>query len=312
LKIITVTLNPCIDMAFYVNTIKLGALNRAQNCVSSVGSKGINVSRVLKMLGDQTIAIAFAGGIDGDRLSAYLDIENIEYEFVKTAANVRTNVKIIEDNGIYTEFNQSGGPINADEKEKMLKQIYKASADADVLFLGGSVPPGVDKDIYAEIIKEVKKTAPHLKVILDCDGEALEKGLKEKPALIKPNQYELSTLCGKTVETVEEIEKESLKIYEKYNTAVLATMGADGAVYTGEEGTFKVKAPKIKAKSAAGAGDTFLSAFLHYKWKRTNDGEKNPQKIVENALIFAASAAAAKVEKEGTDIPTVDEMKKYI
>ena len=51
--------------------------------------------------------------------------------------------------------------------------------------MGGSLPPGVDADIYAQLIDRIQQAGAH--AILDSSGEALLQGCKACPTLVKPN-----------------------------------------------------------------------------------------------------------------------------
>ena len=83
---------------------------------------------------------------------------------------------------------------------------------------------------------------------------------------------------------------------------ILCTLGKKGAVFAGQDGLYTVTSPVVDAKSFAGAGDSFLAAFLY---KRELTGS------VPDALRFASSAAAVKVTLEGTVFPEREDMERY-
>ena len=297
MRIATLTLNPCIDKAYYCEDIEINRLNRAVKTTVSVGSKGINVSRVLKLFGVDAPAYCFLGGAAG-KLAA--ELMNVSCVPVFTQAETRMNIKLIDTkNDTFTEINENGGPIEPSELSEMLERL-DAISEPDILSLGGSIPAGVTKTVYADIIRLMK--GKNIRCTLDCDGEALKYGIEQRPYLIKPNRYELETFTGLRYTSLKDTGAACMGIYEKYGCIVLNTLGADGAIIACPDGLFHVSAPKVTAIGFAGAGDTFLAAFLH---NSLNGGG------VKESMALAASAAAAKVTVEGTEMPPPERLAEY-
>ena len=203
MKAATLTLNPCLDKTMYFSSeFKAGALNRMNSYILTLGGKGVNVSRFFKILGIDAVAYGFSGGNNGNTMKALLDEEGVRYCFTETKAETRMNLKMIDVNKVCTEANEKGGPISEKELEKLLCDIKANAECGEYFFLGGSIPHPVDNYVYNSITQVLKSMG--VKVVLDCDGEALKKGIEAKPSLIKPNLFELSGLVGKEIETVEE------------------------------------------------------------------------------------------------------------
>lgn len=299
MKIATLTLNPAIDRAYYGEDIGINKLNRAVKTTVSVGSKGINVSRVMRLYGVDSPAYCFAGGAAGRLMEELL---NIPCVIINTKAETRINIKLIDvKNDTYTEINESGGPIEPFELDEMLRELDSV-ADSNVTFfsLGGSIPPGIPKTVYADIISMMR--LKNIPCALDCDGDALKFGIEQRPYIIKPNKYELELFAEHKFDSVSDLGDACRKIYEKYGCIVLCTLGADGAVVACHDGLFRVGAHEVKAIGSAGAGDTFLAAFLYSHLNGHS---------MEESLITAASAAAAKVTTEGTEMPSPERLTEY-
>jgi len=200
--------------------------------------------------------------------------------------------------------------------------------------MSGSVPPGIDKSIYRDIINlGGKKT----KFILDCDGEALKLCManKKKPYIIKPNHFELEQYLGKKFDLTDEnggmnqdaevkIFGEVEKIQRKTGVIILCTLGEHGAIINGGGGTYCVDPPKLEKgeiRGVAGAGDTFLAVFcaayfelfdFEEIWRSAGGltpSDRNTIDKTVRAVFFANLAAAAKVTKPGTDFPSADEIR---
>ncbi len=300
MEIITLTLNPALDRTMRFETFCSGELNRALSSSLSAGGKGINVSRMLKKCGLPSAAFGFSGGRCGVLLRDILTAEGIDIHFTETKAETRMNIKMITGTGETTEANESGGPVASFELDALLGSLYKSTACGKLFVLGGSIPQGVDKGVYNSVINGLKKKGA--RTVLDCDGDALHLGIEAKPSLIKPNNHELGAYLGKKIETLNEAAEAAACLYVDKSVEILCTLGKKGAVYAGKEGLYTVNAPETEAKSFAGAGDSFLAAFLYM---RELTGSIPP------ALCFASSAAAVKITLEGTVFPERKEMERY-
>ena len=312
MKIITLALNPAIDRTMYFPDVKIGALNRASaKAVINVGGKGITNAFVFKTLGIDVMCLGFWGGNNGQLILQEFKKEKVDFNNDMTQCETRMNIKIISENNEPTEFNESGGPILPEERELILNRIKDALQNgAEYFFMGGSVPAGIEKSFYRDILN----LGDYTKFILDCDGEALKLCMenKKKPYMIKPNQFELEQFCGKKFDLdnnfeneLERIKWEAKKIYDETGVIVLCTLGGYGGVYCGGEGIYYINAPKVELKGFTGAGDTFLSAFCAVYFRLFNLPEGNGAEI---ALKFAVAASAAKVKKPGTEFSDISEI----
>lgn len=315
MKIATLTLNPCIDKTLYFNgSFQTDALNRAAYAMINAGGKGINVARIYRRLGIRASAYGFSGGAMGELLHTLLANEDIRAVFTETSCDTRMCIKLIDADGVCTEANEAGGPIMETEYTALKKKLSGFLSECEqeheegILFAGGSVPAGLDTSIYREIIGMFADSP--VRFILDADGDALKFGLLGRPWLIKPNARELSGLIGYEItgrdahEKAIAAAKASRRIYAEYQTNVLCTLGGDGAVFTGADGAYYVNAPHVTMRGFTGAGDTFLASFVFAYEKNGRD--------LESALCFASSAAAAKVELAGTEMPDKHAMMQFV
>lgn len=302
MKAATLTLNPALDRTMYFDKpFRAGELNRCCDTVTTLGSKGINVSRFLKLFDIDALAYGFCGGDTGKTMENMLLEEGVRFSFIETEAPTRMNIKMIDSEGICTEANEKGGPITDKALKSLVELMENSAENGKYYFLGGSIPHPVEKGVYNSITQVLKNKGA--KVILDCDGEALERGLEAKPSLIKPNLYELSMLLHKEIQEPEKAISECKRLYVEKSVEILCTMSEKGAVFVGKEGVFSVTSPRVKMRGFTGAGDSFLSAFTYMRDK-TDD--------IEYSLRFASSAAAAKVELPGSTLPKKEDMDKYI
>ncbi|MBO5898299.1 MAG: hypothetical protein J6R04_04730 [Clostridia bacterium] len=295
MKISILTINPCIDRALYLSrSVVAGDIHRVERSVTNVAGKGLNQAIVLENLGTLCDYFSF-GSPERDAVDLAIEAHRFAYHKTVAACGVRTNTKIIDADGIGTEFNEPGGPITEAELDELLRALDETPTE--ILSVCGSIPRGVEKSIYREIVKRAKQNGKI--VALDADGDALKNGLEGRPDLIKPNRRELAGLFGLAESELGDM-AETLRlcrlVYAKYGTSVLCTLDADGSLYVGCDGEWRVSAPKVEMRGFAGAGDTYLASFLQARY-----AEHLP---ITDALAFASRAAAAKITLEGSELPT--------
>ncbi len=300
MNISILTLNPGIDRIIYLPTpARLGTLNRAERTVINQGSKGANVAIMLRTLGADPYYFAFGGGDMGALSASFTDSAGVRSHFVDTAAGVRTNTKIIDADGVCTEFNERGGPVTPDELDALLEALKQS--EPDIIVMNGSLPQGAPTDVYGCIIKHFRERGAI--TVLDCDGEAMRRGLEARPHLIKPNRRELAGIVGvdeSRLDSLEAVYSGCKKVHSEYGCGIICTLDGDGSVYYDGSESYHVTAAPVELQGFSGAGDTYLSAYIYSKYIQKND--------TASALCYASAAAGAKVALPGTTLPSVEQV----
>lgn len=303
--IVTVTMNPAIDKTVEVGEFQHGGLNRIRKVEYDAGGKGINVSKTICELGGTTIATGFLGGNGGRTIENVLKQKGISCDFIWVDGETRTNTKVFEESGALTELNEPGPSIPPEDLEELLRKLDEYAAEDTLFVLSGSIPAGVDKEIYAEIIRRVHKKGS--KVLLDADGELFRRGLKAGPDMIKPNRVELEEYAQLDYRASEE---ELLKIAEDFTgkgiETIAVSMGQSGAIFVTGDSKVKCPALSVKAHSTVGAGDAMVAA-LAYAWDR-----KLPE---EETIRLCMAVSAGAVTTVGTKPPSkelVEELKEQV
>ena len=254
----TVTLNPALDYVVRLDNLALGETNRTNSEDIYLGGKGINVSSVLGQLGVKSVALGFVAGFTGEYLISSFKERGVDADFVfVTNGTTRINVKIKTDNE--TEINANGPCVSDDELAEFFTKIDKIE-DGDTLVLSGSVPKNLPGDIYEQILYRIGDK--DITVVVDASGDLLDKTLKYKPYLIKPNKDELELFWGKKITSDEDVIKASRLAIEKGAQCVLTSLGGDGAILVAKDKVYKKDAPKGVVKNAVGAGDSMVAGFL--------------------------------------------------
>lgn len=262
-RVLTVTLNPAIDMRYNVKNLRLGNINRTQGIEKNAGGKGINVSRIIKLLGGDILATGIVGGFTGKLFLKKLNKNSIKNNFLESEYETRTCIAIIDEkiDGI-TEILESGkGDIEV--CNLFIKKYLEILEDKEIKVIcgSGSLLKGIDPLVYNILIEEGNKRG--IKFILDTSGSTLLKGIEAKPFLIKPNQEELEDILGRKLNSIEEIAEAARELMKKGAENVMVTLGGAGALLVTLERAYRGTFPKVKIKNTVGSGDSTIGGFAY-------------------------------------------------
>src|SRR5829696_729992 len=290
--IITVTLNSAIDRTLEVPNFRIGRRHRSVAQTTLPGGKGVNVARVLKNLGQPVIATGFAGGQTGTRIVEGLTSESVLNDFVRIAEESRTNTSIADPTtGDQTEVNEPGPTVTAQELELFVDKLLYLAQGAQVCIFAGSVPRGVDSDIYARLVRELRPMG--VQTFVDCDGDPLRQAVRAEPSVVSPNVLEAEELVG---HEFNDDEDRNIAVRE------MAQLGAGEAVMTDSAGCvaqvlvdgtprlYRVDVEPRPVRSAVGSGDAFLAGYVAARY-----GGSPP----EECLRFAVACGAESTEHFG-------------
>lgn len=257
--IYTVTLNPSIDYVIKVDKLTTGNINRVNEEHVYPGGKGINVTRILKSLDNDNIALGFVSGFTGDYIINSLQELNLKSDFIKVKEGfTRINVKVKSEEE--TEINGQGPKISEEELNQFYKVIDKL-VDGDILILSGSIPSCLDERLYESIMKKVEDR--DIKVVVDATKNLLLNVLKYKPFLIKPNNHELAEMFNVELNSTEDVVFYARKLKEMGAQNVLISMGKDGALLVTEnDEVFASSVAKGEVVNSVGAGDSMVAGFI--------------------------------------------------
>lgn len=259
--IVTITLNPALDCS--VEAERVGPIHKVRtfNEIYAAGGGGINVARAITQLGDRALALYFAGGATGAFLGELLEAADVRHKPVPISGNTRISHNVFDRaTGEDFRFVPDGPVVTEAEVGKLMQRLELLSPKWIVA--SGSLPRGVEPDVYVRIADVAKRKGA--KLVLDTSGAALRTSLKHGGlTLIKPSIGELESIGGKKLKRASEAETAALELVKSGATEMVAvTLGKDGGFLANHEGIFRVPAPKVKALSAVGAGDSFVAGMV--------------------------------------------------
>lgn len=265
--IYTVTCNPSLDYIVDVEDFRQGFTNHTVRETVCAGGKGINVSAVLKTLGYASTAFGFLAGFTGREIRRLVERQGICADFIEIPEGFsRINVKLRS--GGESEINGRGPVVGERDTEKLYRKLDRL-ADGDVLVLSGSIPAGLSRSLYSDIMRYVADR--ELKIAVDAAGELLLNTLPCHPFLIKPNNHELGEIFGVGICGRQEAIHYARKLQEKGAVNVLVSMAGEGAVFVGADGVVcESEAPEGTVRNSVGAGDSMVAGFLA-EYLRTGD-----------------------------------------
>ncbi|OYD69672.1 1-phosphofructokinase [Rhodococcus sp. OK302] len=303
--IVTLTANPSIDRTVQLDQPLLrGSVLRAQSTRSDPGGKGVNVARVLSAA--QLEVLAILPGNPGDPLLSALATGAIPHLGVATTGLARTNITVAEPDGTTTKINEPGAALSASTLEALAHELISRADIADWIVLSGSVPPGVHPSWYAELVAALRDHPCRVAVdTSDAPLSALADNFPHSaPDLLKPNGEELAQLTGVDGHVLESAAQAgdpgpaiaaATRLVERGVGAVLATLGAAGAVLVTADGAWIATAPPIVAVSTVGAGDSSLAGYI----LAATAGADQAQ-CLRHAVAYGSAAASL----PGTTLPT--------
>lgn len=255
--IYTVTLNPSIDYIVHVEQLMIGDVNRMKNDLKLPGGKGINVSRILKRIDNDSTALGFLGGFTGRFIEEWLERENIQTNFTTVADDTRINIKLKADEE--TEINGQG-PVVSVEEMNGLKKVLENLTSTDIVILSGSKPASVPTGFYQKLIEIIKGKGASF--VIDTTGADLMDALEKGPLLVKPNNHELVELYQTSFNSVEDIFPFGQRLLDEGAQHALVSMAGDGALLFTEDGIFRSNVLKREVKNSVGAGDSMIAGFV--------------------------------------------------
>lgn len=259
-RVCTVTLNPTLDITYVVDRVVNSGALRALSVEETPGGKGINVSRALKAMGMDSIVMSVIGGFTGDEVLHRLRLEGLVPQIVRIKNETRTNVVIFgEEDGQELTIRSAGPPVEETETEQICPLIARAAEDTEIFVLSGSVPPGVNVDVYRELVGEGK--ARGAKVILDSSGEPFRLGVEAAPFMIKPNIHELEELAGEELKEEERLVGYCRELVGGGVQNVVVSMGRNGGLMVRGEGAWRGTVPDID-EDTVGAGDSLVAGLV--------------------------------------------------
>ncbi len=297
--ILTITLNPALDVATSCEELQPNHKLRCSHAERFPGGGGINVARVLHRLGDDCLAVYLAGGVVGLRLQELILAEQVPSHCLPIEDETRESFSVLETStGREYRFVLPGPDVTTLEWQSCVDFLAAIEPAPRFLVLSGSLPPTLPVDSYAQLATLAR--ARGCKVVLDSSGPPLAAALTTGVFLIKPSLRELAELTGAPLgdETRWRAAAESL-VRNGQAELVALSLGERGAMLFSAQGAWRADALRVEVKSTTGAGDSFLAAMV---WALNQDMD------LPEAFRYAIAAGSAALLYGGTTLCRTDDV----
>jgi 6-phosphofructokinase 2 len=296
LTILTVTLNPAIDLASATPRLIPDTKLRCAAPVYNAGGGGVNVSRAIANLGGRSTPFAAVGGTTGAMYKAMLEAEGIMPLWFETPGMTRQSVTVLEEaSNSQFRFVFPGPAWDRALCERAISVLGEAARSMRYVVGSGSLPPGLPDDFYDRIGEAAD--AAGARFVLDTSGGALREARQasgHRPWLWIMDNAEANQIAGRPLPDMAALERVAVELRERRTAEVVVLSYAEGgAVAVSEEGIFAARPPKVNVVSKIGAGDSFVGGLVF----RLAEGW-----TVADACAYAIAAAASAVTQPATQL----------
>ncbi|EHJ92150.1 1-phosphofructokinase [Vreelandella boliviensis] len=263
-RVLCITLNPALDLAFNLDTLVLGSVNRPTSAQLDAAGKGVNVARVLAGLGHDVTVSGFLGADNDAPFQLAFAKYALTDAFVRVPGETRINAKIAEQSGRVTDINGPGMPIDAEHLQALTHKLdaeLTSATPPQAIVLAGSLPPGLSLDDFSQLLSHLNTSVVPLWV--DTSGPALNTAIATHPAGVKPNENELAEWAGEDMTSSDTRLNAAKRLHQSGIANALISAGAEGVLWVSAQGAWHATPPKVTATNTVCAGDTFVAGMLH-------------------------------------------------
>jgi 1-phosphofructokinase family hexose kinase len=254
--ILTVTLNPALDMTWSVDALTTGATHRVPTGFSRAGGKGVNVARVLHAQGHEVLALSTVGGANGPEFESELRASGIPHRLIRVSAPTRRSVAIVDESrGETTVLNERGAALAPVQVAALAATAARLGQTARAVAICGSLPPGFGPDQLGALVAEL--VGAGVPVVVDTSGAGLLAAARARATALKPNADELAEVTGQRDPLVG-----ARQLLALGAGLVVVSLGGDGLVVLDQtHAPLQGRLPRTLRGNATGAGDAAVAAI---------------------------------------------------
>jgi 6-phosphofructokinase 2 len=294
-------MNPAVDKSTSVNKLVAEKKMRCSEMITEAGGGGINVSKALKELGGESLAIFPSGGINGRLIEKIFEVLGIDFKTIPIEKETRENIVVREnDTNLQYRFVMPGASVTEQEAQACFKIIQQLKPAPEYIVASGSLPPGLPENFFARLAKIAKEQ--NARFVIDTSGIPLQLAAKEGVYLLKPNLSELCALAGVSYLQLNEVKNAAFNVIKKEQCEVMVvSMGAAGALLVTHDGCEQVTAPTVKKQSTVGAGDSMVAGMV---WMLSQG------RSLHETILFGVACGTAATMNPGTQLFTKEDVYK--
>lgn len=262
--ILSVTLNPSVDIDFIVDGLRSGGRYRTNVSRRSPGGSGINVSIILSRLGHVSTATGFLAGFEAYYILESLRQEGITTNFIHTQGEIRINACITDTaDNTETRMQEIGVPISKRDIEAFLRNYNRILGRVDRVVIGGSLPPGTGGDLYAALIATARNNS--VPIVVHPRPENLDAVLAEFPTVV---EFDFATFEADHPSKENEDERlgafldQARKLHNNGTEWVVAFAAPNKIIFSTQQGVWTAEGPSEKLRYFYASSDALLAGLL--------------------------------------------------
>ena len=300
--ILTVTLNPALDVLTSIDQVSDTHKMRCGPTLKHPGGGGVNVARVLHRLGANSVAMYLAGGVTGERHHKLMNAEKVRCHVIPIVEETRESFSVHEtSSGHDFRFVLPGPNVSATECEAVFDYVAQ-HMPKQFLVISGGLPPGVPDHFYARLAALAKQHG--VRVVLDTNGPALTEALKVGVYLFKPSLRELRDLTEQDLSDTNGQVAAARRLIDQGQAEVVAvSLGEQGALVVSAQACWQARAIAVDVKTTIGAGDSFVAGMV---WSLSRGD------ALVKAFQYAMASGAAALLSPGTSLCQAADMHRLL
>lgn len=251
--ILTVTLNTALDVTYEIERLVPNSTHRITRRHAQAGGKGVNVSRVLAALEQDTCATGLLGGATGQAIREEV-VSGFPEAFLTIGAESRRTHTMISGDGDATLFNEMGPRVSKAEWSAFRDHFSRLLATVDVVVCSGSLPPGIPDSAYAELVELAQSR--DIPTVIDATGPPLAAASAAGPTVVKPNAHELVETTGHRDPLLG-----ARALRDMGAQCVAVSLGTEGLLVVNDDIAVRVTPPERVRGNPTGAGDATVAAI---------------------------------------------------
>ena len=260
--IITLTPNPSVDRTLQVKRLFFNEILRTNQPRLDWGGKGFNVSRALRLVGEESLALGWVGGGTGKMVEDGLEKLGIETDFVWVEDETRTNTIVREESGEwYMRFNEPGPHIPDQAVSALMDKTARYAQTGNIWVASGSLPLDVSADFYANLFKMLQGRG--VRVFFDTNGEALKRGIRQKPFLVSPDSAEAEAIVGFEIKNIEDAKKAALTFLRQGVEHVAINAEEEKLLLVSQKEMVVASPLKVPSRNITGARDALMAGLVY-------------------------------------------------
>lgn len=268
-RIVTITLNPAVDRVLEAPGFAVGKHVRGHRVALYPAGKGVNVSRVLAMLGVRSVATGFVGQGELAMFEEHLEEvggNRVICQLLIVRARTRDNITIVDPiDDTETHLRDEGFEVQPEDVARIASKLALLANEDTIMIFGGSLPPGVSPSAFAHMIDRCDERGA--RIVVDTSVPALADLHEAGAWMLKLNREELAAMSEMPTESEEQVLAASGSLLQRGKGRfehVLATMGADGAMFIGDSVALRgrVLVHPGRIVSTVGCGDCMVAGVV--------------------------------------------------